>query len=110
MDRVNLNGWRVRSHRESGRRRRHKAAESATQVATARELLDVLYKRAVRERSPAWISGDERDAHPPEIFSVVKFDDAGRSRISSNISTLPEIRPATSPEKCSNSLRADGRS
>ena len=39
----------------------NKAAESATQVATARELLDVLYKRAVRERSPAWISGDERE-------------------------------------------------
>jgi len=40
----------------------NKAAESATKVATARELLDVLYKRAVRERSPAWISGDEREA------------------------------------------------
>jgi hypothetical protein len=39
-----------------------KAAERATQVASARELLEVLYRRAVRNRGPSWISGDEREA------------------------------------------------
>jgi hypothetical protein len=38
------------------------AAERATKVASARELLDVLYKRAVRERGPDWIGGSEREA------------------------------------------------
>ena len=38
-----------------------KTAETETKVETARELLDVLYKRAVRNRGPSWISGDERE-------------------------------------------------
>src|SRR4051794_2080550 len=38
------------------------AVERATKVASARDLLDVLYKRAVRERGPDWIGGSEREA------------------------------------------------
>ena len=39
-----------------------KAAEIETRVATPRELLDLLYGRAVRNRGPDWIGGDEREA------------------------------------------------
>src|SRR5262249_10488756 len=39
-----------------------KAAEIETRVVTPRELLDLLYGRAVRNRGPDWIGGDEREA------------------------------------------------